>query len=105
MGHPESSLRLNIMLTVANRPISPAHPTLVIAEIGVNHDGSLARALELVDHARRAGADAVKLQIFRAQTLMHASTSFAGYQADRCVEATPTDMLRRYELSQAELES
>src|SRR5258705_6299436 len=45
--------------TIFSRPISPADPTLVIAEIGVNHDGSLPRALELVDHAHRAGPPAV----------------------------------------------
>jgi sialic acid synthase SpsE len=92
------------MLTIFARPISPAEPTLVIAEIGVNHDGSLARALELVDHAHRAGADAVKLQIFRAQTLMHASTAFATYQLDRVQDATPTEMLQRYELPPEALE-
>jgi sialic acid synthase SpsE len=92
-------------LTIFARPISSAHPTLVIAEIGVNHDGSLTRALELVEHAHRAGADAVKLQIFRARTLMHASGAFATYQLDRCADATPADMLQRYELSQADLET
>ncbi|MGE5611959.1 MAG: N-acetylneuraminate synthase family protein [Bacillota bacterium] len=79
-------------------PLPPGR-TLVIAEIGVNHDGSLTRALELVDHAAACGADAVKLQIFRAKALMHASAAFAGYQKDRCAEADPAAMLRRYELS------
>jgi sialic acid synthase SpsE len=72
--------------------------TLVIAEIGVNHDGSVDRALELVEHAARNGADAVKLQIFRAASLMHASSAFAAYQKDRCDDPSPADMLRRYEL-------
>src|SRR3954454_9439029 len=85
-------------LTIDGRTVSAGSPTFVIAEIGVNHDGSVGRALELVDHAHRAGADAVKLQIFRARTLMHASSAFAGYQVERCAEATPAEMLRRYEM-------
>jgi sialic acid synthase SpsE len=90
-------------LTVSSRSISPRHPTLVIAEIGVNHDGSLVRALDLVERAKRAGADAVKLQIFRAQSLLHPSACFAAYQKDRCPDPTPADMLARYELSPADL--
>ena len=45
-------------LSLAGRKISPAHKTLIIAEIGVNHDGSIDRALELVDLAANAGAEA-----------------------------------------------
>jgi N-acetylneuraminate synthase/N,N'-diacetyllegionaminate synthase len=70
----------------------------IIAEIGVNHDGNPQRALKLVEAAHAAGADAIKLQVFRADTLMHASGRFAGYQKQRCREADPAHMLRRYEL-------
>jgi sialic acid synthase SpsE len=90
-------------LAIDNRIISSASPVFVIAEIGVNHDGSIARALELVEHARSCGADAVKLQIFNARTLMHASTAFASYQAERCDEASAVEMLAGYELSAEEL--
>jgi N-acetylneuraminate synthase/N,N'-diacetyllegionaminate synthase len=83
---------------INRRKIGPGRPAFVIAEIGVNHDGSLPRALELVRIASQCGADAVKLQIFSAQSLMHASSSFAGYQKDRCDDADPSAMLRKYEL-------
>ena len=89
--------------TIAGRPLDSVSPPFVIAEIGVNHDGSLARALELVEIAAACGADAVKLQLFRADTLMHASAAFAVYQKDRCADQTPADMLRRYELSPADV--
>lgn len=90
-------------LQLGERAIGPNQPVFVIAEIGVNHDGSVDRALELVDIARRAGADAVKLQIFRADQLMSKSAAFATYQKDRVDDADPAAMLRRYELPEADM--
>lgn len=92
-------------LSIFARKVAPTEPTLVIAEIGVNHDGRLDRALELVKAAHAARADAVKLQVFRADSLMNASAAFATYQLDRCPERSPVDMLRRYELSAEELQA
>src|SRR5450432_1992461 len=77
--------------------------TFVIAEIGVNHDGEVDRAVELVHHAAAAGADAVKLQIFQADTLVHPTSSFAEYQRSRVSAVDPTAMLRKYELSRVQL--
>ena len=71
------------------REIGVGRPTFVIAEIGVNHDGSLRLAKELVELAAACGADAVKLQIFTAANLMHASSQFAEYQQTRVSDADP----------------
>ena len=82
---------------IDGRPIAPDAPTFVIAEIGVNHDGSLGRALDLVRAAADAGADAVKLQLFAADRLLHATAGLAGYQRGGTDDAA--SMLRALELS------
>ncbi len=49
-------------LTIENRKIGPAHPPLVIAEIGINHEGNLDKALRMVDDAHAVGCECVKFQ-------------------------------------------
>src|SRR5438270_81357 len=49
-------------LTIAARPIGAEHAPLVIAEIGINHEGSLAKAMTMVDRAAEAGCECVKFQ-------------------------------------------
>src|SRR5215216_5726509 len=49
-------------ISIAGRKIGPAHPPLVVAEIGINHEGSLDVANEMVDAAARAGVEVVKHQ-------------------------------------------
>lgn len=90
-------------IDIAGRAVGPGRPTFVIAEVGVNHDGDVHKAVELVKIAAACGADAVKLQVFRATTLMHPSCGLAEYQKDRVGDADAADMLRRYELSRDDL--
>ena len=60
---------------------------MVIAEVGVNHDGDVARAAALVDAAAEAGADAMKFQHFRPERLLSKDARLAGYQQGQAADA------------------
>ncbi len=49
-------------IAIAGRRIGPAHSPLVVAEIGINHEGNLKTAFEMVDAARRSGVEVIKHQ-------------------------------------------
>ncbi|GBF75155.1 N-acetylneuraminate synthase [Paenibacillus sp. 598K] len=84
---------------------TPSAPVRIIAEIGVNHNGSAAMARQLIDAARRCGADAVKLQLFRAAQLAAPDTPLADYQQQAAGAGARSqyELLRQLELSEAEV--
>jgi N-acetylneuraminate synthase len=89
-------------LTIAGRPIGRGHPCFIIAEAGVNHDGDLARARQLIDVAVEARADAIKFQSFHADRLASIHAPLAAYQRAHDPALTQREMLRRLELSDAD---
>lgn len=75
--------------------------TYIIAEAGVNHNGSLDKARELIKVAVEAGANAIKFQTFKAEKLVRATTPMADYQKKNTgSSASQYEMLQKLELSE-----
>lgn len=56
-------------IKIADRPIGTDHPPYVIAELSANHNGKFETALRIIEEAKKAGADAVKLQTYKPDTI------------------------------------
>ncbi|CAG1015725.1 partial N-acetylneuraminate synthase, partial [Anaerolineae bacterium] len=83
-----------------------AHHTYIIAEAGVNHNGSLDLAKQLVEVAAEAGADAVKFQTFKADKLVSCSAPKAEYQTKSTdADESQHEMIRKLELDERSHES
>lgn len=81
------------------RENGPMKKAFIIAEIGVNHNGDPQRAMEMIGIAKRAGADAVKFQCFRAKHVAVSRTPLAGYQQRGAGESGgQREMLKKLEL-------
>lgn len=56
-------------IRIDGRAIGPHEPPYVVAELSANHNGQLSKALRLIEEAKKAGADAVKVQSYKADTI------------------------------------
>lgn len=81
--------------------MNQAGKTYIIAEAGVNHNGSLEMAMELIDIAVQSGADAIKFQTFRAENLVSKDADKAEYQkATTDADESQFAMIQKLELDE-----
>lgn len=89
------------LLDIMGRKVGPGHPCLIIAEAGVNHNGEVELARQMVNEAAHAGADAVKFQAFQAERLVSANAPKADYQTQTTdASESQFEMIKRLELDQ-----
>jgi N-acetylneuraminate synthase len=87
-------------ISIGGREIGPGKPCFIIAEAGVNHNGDMKLARELVEAAVNIGADAIKFQTFKAELVVTSDAPKAEYQM-RTTDSTESqlEMIRQLELS------
>jgi N,N'-diacetyllegionaminate synthase len=94
------------ILKIADHEIGVGKPCFIIAEAGVNHNGSLDMARQMVKVAVRAGVDAIKFQTFKAEKLTTVHAPKATYQASTTGEnENQLEMLRKLELSESDFQN
>lgn len=94
-------LNFNQEFSIRSRKIGGVNPAYIIAEIGLNHNGDINSAKELIDEAVNCGADAVKLQTYKSENRVakHGKTS-RYVEKILGIEETDFEMLLKYELSE-----
>lgn len=91
-----------VEIGIAGRPIGLDHPCFIIAEAGVNHNGDVALARELIHAAKECGADSIKFQTFKAERVVMKEAPKAAYQLEVTdPEESQFNMLKKLELSEA----
>ncbi len=99
-------MHFNRKIIIGNQIISDDSSTFIIGEAGVNHNGSIETAKELVDCAVNAGVDAVKFQMFRTDDLILKSIEKALYQKETTIaNQTQYEMLKSLELPEETFKS
>ncbi|MBN2562046.1 MAG: N-acetylneuraminate synthase [Phycisphaerae bacterium] len=91
---------MNASINIGDRCVGGGHRAFIVAEAGVNHNGRLETALELVKAAADSGADAVKFQTFKTEELVTRALEKAPYQAGNTGGGSQFDMIKKLELDE-----
>lgn len=88
---------------IGSKKVGDQNKPYCIAEVGINHNGDLARAKKMIEEAKKAGADAVKFQTFKAEEFCGDENQLFTYFSQG-IEITESmlDMFKRYEFSKDE---
>ncbi len=93
-----------VILKVGERKIGENFPSFIIAEAGVNHNGKLSFAYKLIQSAKECGADAIKFQTFKTESLVLKEAPQAEYQKRSVKGKSQFEMLKELELSFSDFE-
>ncbi len=91
-------------VTIGNRRIGSGAPIFIIAEAGVNHNGNVGLAKQMIDAAKSAGADAIKFQTFNSEDLVIPDAPCARYQRTGARVVFQLDMIKKLQLKDADFE-
>jgi len=85
---------------VSGKVVGEGESCFIVAEAGINHNGDVILAKRLIDAAKKAGADAVKFQTFKAKNILTEDAVKANYQKEsRKDQESQYEMVRRLELN------
>ncbi len=93
------NLYANPWVDIGPYRVGVGHAPFIVAEVGINHNGELDRALAMIAVAKSSGCDAVKFQTFRADEFVGDPAQMFTYQSQgKSVTESMLEMFRRYEL-------
>ena len=84
-------------IKIANKKIGIKYPPFLIAEAGINHNGSLKRALKMIEVAKKAGVNAVKFQTFKAdEFISNKNKKYKYFSRGKWINEPMYNMFKRY---------
>lgn len=102
----EYKFNFNNVVNISGKLIGDGHKSFIIAEAGLNHNGDMGIAKELICKAKEAGCDAVKFQTFKAERRVSSKVKSANYfEKTLNMEEDYYDMFSRLEFSEKEFKS